>query len=267
MRTEKYSSTPLLFSMISFPPELINIENRGAFFKKLSGLLQINNIHETKGLDDFKNITLSNNECIYVIDFRQNKLLFSKGFQDILGYKDKEITIELIRQLYHPNDFEITTKVYKATLLYSLNHPEDSASSTLFISFRIRKKNGSYIKILSRSTILEMDENGRVISSLVKFTNISFIDKTDNVNWEFKTKNLMKDFFKEEVYRAYQDFFTKRETGVIIQMEKGLSNKDIAKKLSISEHTVATHRKNILRKAKCHHSEELIIFCKGKGIL
>ena len=210
---------------------------------------------------------MSNNECAYVIDFSQNKLLFNKGFQDILGYDDKEVTLDLIRQLYHPNDFEIITKVYKAVLIYAMEHPKDCDNSTLFISFRMRKKNGSYIKILSKLTILETDEKGRIISSLIKFTNISFIDKTDNVDWEFKTKNLMKTFFKQQVYKAYQNFFTKRETEVIKKIDKGLSNKEIAEKLSISEHTVATHRKNIFKKANCHHTDELILFCKGKGIL
>ena len=107
----------------------------------------------------------------------------------------------------------------------------------------------------------------RVISALVILTNISFIDKTDNVNWEFKTKYLMKDFFKQQVYKAYQNFFTKREKEIIIKIKAGLTNKEIANKLNISEYTVATHRKNILKKGKCHSSEELIQFCSGKGIL
>ena len=77
----------------------------------------------------------------------------------------------------------------------------------------------------------------------------------------------MKYFFKQQVYKAYQNFFTKREKRIILKIEKGLSNKEIGKKLNISEHTIATHRKNILKKAKCHNSEELILFCKEKGIL
>ena len=77
----------------------------------------------------------------------------------------------------------------------------------------------------------------------------------------------MKDFFKQQVHEAYQNFFTKRENIIILNIEKNLTNKEIAKKLNISEDTVATQIKNILKKAKCHSSEELIIFCKGKGIL
>ncbi len=45
----------------------------------------------------------------------------------------------------------------------------------------------------------------------------------------------MKDFFEQQVYNAYQNFFTKRETGIIIQIEKGLTNIEIAEILSINE--------------------------------
>ena len=41
---------------------------------------------------------------------------------------------------------------------------------------------------------------------------------------------------------------TKRELDVLIQVAKGLMNKEIADKLNISIHTVISHRKNITRK-------------------
>ena len=41
---------------------------------------------------------------------------------------------------------------------------------------------------------------------------------------------------------------TKRELDVLVQIAKGLMNKEIADKLNISIHTVISHRKNITRK-------------------
>ena len=41
---------------------------------------------------------------------------------------------------------------------------------------------------------------------------------------------------------------TKRELDVLVQIAKGLMNKEIAEKLNISIHTVISHRKNITRK-------------------
>jgi DNA-binding NarL/FixJ family response regulator len=41
---------------------------------------------------------------------------------------------------------------------------------------------------------------------------------------------------------------TKRETAVLVEVAKGLSNKEIAARLNVSVFTVTTHRKNIVRK-------------------
>lgn len=41
---------------------------------------------------------------------------------------------------------------------------------------------------------------------------------------------------------------TRRETAVLIEVAKGLSNKEIASRLNVSIFTVTTHRKNIVRK-------------------
>ena len=51
-----------------------------------------------------------------------------------------------------------------------------------------------------------------------------------------------------------------REKDVLIQVVKGLSNKEIADVLCISTHTVISHRKNITRKLNIHSTAGLTIY-------
>lgn len=53
---------------------------------------------------------------------------------------------------------------------------------------------------------------------------------------------------------------SEREKDVLIQLVKGLSNKEIADVLCISTHTVITHRKNITRKLNIHSTAGLTIY-------
>ncbi|MBR2936422.1 MAG: helix-turn-helix transcriptional regulator [Paludibacteraceae bacterium] len=53
---------------------------------------------------------------------------------------------------------------------------------------------------------------------------------------------------------------SEREHDVLIQIVKGLSNKEIADILCISVHTVITHRKNITRKLNIHSTAGLTIY-------
>ena len=53
---------------------------------------------------------------------------------------------------------------------------------------------------------------------------------------------------------------SERELDVLVQIVKGLSNKEIADVLCISTHTVITHRKNITRKLNIHSTAGLTIY-------
>ena len=54
-----------------------------------------------------------------------------------------------------------------------------------------------------------------------------------------------------------QELFTKREREIIKSIVEGKASSQIAEELSISVHTVSTHRKNILAKANCKTPIEL----------
>jgi regulator of cell morphogenesis and NO signaling len=51
-----------------------------------------------------------------------------------------------------------------------------------------------------------------------------------------------------------------REKDVLIQLVKGMSNKEIANALCISTHTVISHRKNLTKKLNIHSVAGLTIY-------
>jgi regulator of cell morphogenesis and NO signaling len=58
-----------------------------------------------------------------------------------------------------------------------------------------------------------------------------------------------------------------REIEVLVQIVKGLSNKEIADTLCLSTHTVMSHRKNIARKLDIHSTAGLTIYAIVNGIV
>ena len=60
---------------------------------------------------------------------------------------------------------------------------------------------------------------------------------------------------------------TPREIEVVRLVAEGLSSNSIAEKLSLSSHTVNTHRKNIMRKLQVSNSSELVVQAANAGIL
>jgi len=210
---------------------------------------------------------LNKKECYYIFDLTKGKITFHKGFDKLFGYTDSEISFDFILKNYHPDDKETILRISKATISHCLSSPFECKDSLLQITYRFNNNNGIYLKILSQSSAFKINKEGFMTCILVKLTDISFLENTNYVNWFFNATNLNVKAFKKEIYTAYNDFFTDRETEIIIGISKGHTTKIMAQRLNISEHTIATHRKNILKKANRHNIEDLILFCKRKGII
>ena len=65
---------------------------------------------------------------------------------------------------------------------------------------------------------------------------------------------------KETEGESEDDPLTAREKDVVIAVVKGLTNKEIASLLTLSTHTVITHRKNIARKLNIHSPAGLTVY-------
>ena len=62
------------------------------------------------------------------------------------------------------------------------------------------------------------------------------------------------------ILKSSNEQLSDREKDILVQIVKGLSNKEIADVLFISPHTVITHRKNITRKLNIHSTAGLTIY-------
>ncbi len=61
-----------------------------------------------------------------------------------------------------------------------------------------------------------------------------------------------------ETKLTYEFILTRREKEILLCIAEGLSSKQIAHRLDISENTVSNHRKNMLSKTGARSSAELI---------
>jgi DNA-binding NarL/FixJ family response regulator len=68
-----------------------------------------------------------------------------------------------------------------------------------------------------------------------------------------------------EFMKKYQ--LTERETEIIRKIAEGLTSKEIASKLFVSEFTINTHRRNICRKLNIYTPVGLLNFAKEQGLV
>lgn len=216
-----------------------------------------------KMLNDFP---LALGQSLYLMNFQTQQITFQKGIREMLGYSEEEFDFNLTCSYFHPDDQETLNRLIKATLAFaSENFVEKEVSFVL--TYRIRKKNGSYIKVMRQSNTFECDEEGKIISNLSVLTDIDFLKTGNKVEWRFDAPGLDQQKFREYIAKEFSGFFTKRESEIARWLRKGLSSTEIGNKIYLSKHTVDTHRRNMLKKSKSKNTVELINFCEVNGII
>ena len=223
--------------------------------------------YEPVSYDRLYNFPLNSKQCLYIAHWYGEGIVFEKGLEALTGYTLEEFNPEDLVYYIHPEERELVKNLTQEVVKHVINVDLRAGQAHLFLSFRFRKKDGTYIKILRQSSSFELDVNGRMVSNFSLLTDISFIDSSNRVEWDFKANELDLVAFKEIIYSVYKDFFTPREKEIIDKIEKGMTTAQIAEKLFISAHTVSAHRKKILRKAGVNNVNDLLEFCKKNGIV
>ncbi|GAA0188822.1 two-component system response regulator DegU [Fulvivirga kasyanovii] len=77
----------------------------------------------------------------------------------------------------------------------------------------------------------------------------------------------IEEFIKPKKLNEEEDVLTHREIEIIKLLTKGYSSNEVADTLFISELTVQTHRKNILKKLNLTNTPQLVAFAKSSGII
>lgn len=78
---------------------------------------------------------------------------------------------------------------------------------------------------------------------------------------------LEKSFAKDEEEDCSPTPLSPREVEIVRLIAQGLIAKEIADVLSLSTHTIYTHRKNIMKKLNINSSSELILYALNNGLV
>ena len=223
--------------------------------------------HVDLNFEDLKNYPLEQNECFYLFDLTKNKIIYLRGFDTFLGFDESKISLDSIFNNYHPDDAAIVRNIAKVFALELRDLKIKPFINFVNISYRYKHNRGNYLNILSQAWVYSVDERQKMTSALIKYTDVSFIRSTSIVKWTVDERYFNRNELSKKVYSDGLNLFTTREMDIIREIDRGLTNKLIGESLNISKHTVATHRKNILKKSNCHNSETLLFFCKKNGLL
>lgn len=212
------------------------------------------------------------NSGISVYDmFKKEHLFYSPNFCAALGYDMSEVVADGQQYLdsrIHPDDHLILMKNGILLLkMFSKLPGNEKAHYKLINEYRILNAEDKYVRVIEQHQVLELDNYGNIWLSFSIIDVSPSQDVDDTVRTQllnFKTGKIIP--FTEEDTRPVNDL-TQREREILQMVKEGLLSKEISDKLSISVHTVNTHRQRVLEKLGANNSMEAVSFASKSGLL
>jgi DNA-binding CsgD family transcriptional regulator len=214
------------------------------------------------------------NSGITVFDMYKKEHIFISGnFSNLLGYPQYEIEkkgIEYLNSKVHPDDFQQLSKNAITILKFFFSLPPDEIFNYKLINeYRILNSGNTYIRFIEQHQVLELDKKGNLWLAM------SIIDISPNQNKNETIKSKLYNFKTAEIIPLPENDSTKefavelspREKEILQLIKDGFLSKEISDKLSISFHTVNTHRQRILEKLNAGNSMEAIAYASKLGLL
>jgi DNA-binding CsgD family transcriptional regulator len=209
------------------------------------------------------------NSGVTVFDmYRQQHIFASYNFTFLFGYDMDEINEkgnEYFDSKIHPDDRLTLMKNAVQLLRLYFSLPKNERNDHKVINeYRILNAENKYIRVIEQHQLLEADSRGNAWLSL------GIIDISPNQDdfsgvrsqvLNFKTGRII------DTQPAASFKLTKREKEILSLVKEGYLSKEISEKLSISLHTVNTHRQRILEKMNADNSMEAVKYASKFGLV
>ena len=195
------------------------------------------------------------------------QIIFREGIKTFLS----EIkNLKIVGEVENKNDLKNNLISFKPDLLI-IDH--QSVVEFNIMDFDIIQQYSEHTKVL----VLSQDTNEINIISILRFESVKGYylkdcSKLDLITSILVIENGGKSYcnkvseaiFNNRVQKNKPDYLLKkltlREIEIVKLVSLGITAKEIAEKLLISNHTVNTYRKNILKKLNVKNSSELVMF-------
>lgn len=172
-------------------------------------------------------------EAVYIYSFKEGRMIYADGWEDVLGYRDDEISMLTIVNASAPAFAPFSNELNDKALEFILSKTCDLEKYSFSIELKKIHKNGTEVPIVARVGVYNV-ENGRVISIIGSFRINRSI--TFGKVMRYAAYGPEKNEFEEELNKTlfYNLAISDKEKEALAWAAKGFSFKQIAARLKIS---------------------------------
>ena len=224
-----------------------------------------------KHIRALKTLAYMGNSGFHIFDICKRRVLFySSNFGQLLGYDPLdygENGQQFFSDKIHPDDAPDLSQ--KSVILFRILNDlmnTEKLEHKMIIEYRMLNAENKYVRLIEQYQVIELDPSGQI------WLLMGVVDVSPNQEENTSTKSQLLNFRTGQFIPLDTEpkpkvELTKRETEILKLVKEGYLSKEISSKLSISLHTVNTHRQRFLEKLGVNNSVEAVIFASRFGLL
>lgn len=217
---------------------------------------------------------------IFVMDYTQRRHVALSGqTKDMIGFDAGDVMdggVDFIISRFQPDDFTIyNEKIFSRVATFLSNTPHAQHSEHLFsFTYRVKNAEGKWAHLYQQGNYITDPKTNLPVFSIGIALDVSplkkdnsmilSIDKKERDGSSLIYKNILTDYYYPD---PEESRLSGREREILGCLADGLSSKQIAGKLYLSESTIVNHRKNMLKKTNAKNVAELICYAINKGVI
>ena len=205
-------------------------------------------------------------EAIYIYSFAESRLIYANGWEDVLGYSDHEVNLQLIMSLTSPEYSAFVRDLNDEALIFLQSQREELEKYSFIIEVTKLHKNGSHVPMIERIGVLKA-KNGMVMEVIGRF----------QINRNLRLGKIMhyqaygpeKSKFEEKLQKGLfkHKAITLKEKEALVLVAKGYTFKEIASELKVSQSAIEKRILPLYQKFEVKSLTHLITFAFENNIL
>ena len=205
-------------------------------------------------------------EAIYIYSFKENRMIYADGWEEVLGYKDDEITMLTIVSITSPEYAPFSNELNDKALRFINGRTDELEKYSFTIELKKIHKNGTAVPLISKVGVFS-SENGRVTAIIGR----------SQINWSINLGNVMryeaygpdKSEFEEELNKQLFNCYaiSRKEKEALAMAAQGYSFKEIASHFNVSQSAIEKRIIPMYKRFNVKSLTHLISFAYDNHIL
>ena len=205
-------------------------------------------------------------QAVYIYSFEKNRMLFANGWQELLGYRDEEITLLKIVSITSKRHFNFSNELNDKSLLFLKKIKKDLEAYSFTIEVEKIHKNGEVIPLFSRVGIYKSNEGN--ILEVIGISERIHSRKLGNI-MQYAAFGPGTSGFEETLNEQlfHELRISRKEKEALKLASEGFAFKEIAAKLKVSQSAIEKRLIPLYKRFNVKSLPHLISFAYDNQIL